>query len=137
MLTTHLSFIERAHKSKNRVLNKKIRVGNHTEPVSKSYDFSHPHQTATDQATMLVSFLLIQKLSLVQNLCQPLLQGCHALFVLRNNWDCTNEVSSAQHTAKIQQKVLWPNLFLYLSPLIAITVHSYIFGIENLLFLLI
>ena len=35
---------------------------------------------------------------------------------------------------KIQQKVLWSNLFLYLSPLIAITVHSYIFDIENLLF---
>ena len=45
------------------------------------------------------------------------------------------KVSTDNHTAKIQQKVLWPNLFLCSSPFIAITLHSYIFGIEILLFL--
>ena len=69
-------------------------------------------------------------LSLLQSLCQPLLQGRRALFVLRNSWYCTNKVSIELHTAKIQQEVLWPNLFLYLSALIAITVHSYIFGLK-------
>jgi len=63
------------------------------------------------------------KLLLVRNLGQPLLQGRRALFILRNNWDCTKKVSTDHHTAKIQQKVLWPNLFLYLSPFIAITKH--------------
>jgi len=80
---------------------------------------------------------LFQKLSLVRNVGKPLLQGRRALFILRNNWDCTNKVSADQHTAKIQQKILWPKLFLYSSPVFAITIHWYIFGIEILLFLLI
>jgi len=50
---------------------------------------------------------------------------------------CIYKVSADHHTAKIQQKVLCPNLFLYSSPFIAITVHRYIFGIEILLFVLI
>ena len=38
--------------------------------------------------------------------------------------DCANKVSTDHHTAKIQQKVLWSNLFLCSSPFIAITLHS-------------
>ena len=34
------------------------------------------------------------------------------------------KVSTDHHTAKIQQKVLWPNLFICTSPFIAITLHS-------------
>jgi len=34
------------------------------------------------------------------------------------------KVSTDNHTAKIQQKVMWPNLFLCSSPFIAITLHS-------------
>ena len=34
------------------------------------------------------------------------------------------KVSTDHHTAKIQQKVMWPNLFLFSLPFIAITLHS-------------
>ena len=53
-----------------------------------------------------------------------LLEGRRALFILRNNWDCANRVSTDHHRAKIQQKVLWSNLFFCSSPFIAITLHS-------------
>ena len=44
----------------------------------------------------------VSKLWLVRNLGRPLLQRRRALFILRNNWDCTNEVSAEHYTAKIQ-----------------------------------
>jgi len=44
----------------------------------------------------------VSKLSLVQNLGRSFLEGCRALFILRNNWDCTNKVSVQHCTAKIQ-----------------------------------
>jgi len=44
----------------------------------------------------------VSKLWLVRNLGRPLLQGRRALFILRNNWDCTNKVSAEHYTAKIQ-----------------------------------
>jgi len=30
----------------------------------------------------------VQKPSLLRNLCRPLSQGCNALLILSNNWDC-------------------------------------------------
>ena len=68
-----------------------------------------------------------------------LLQGRRALFILRNNCDCANKVSTDHHTAKIQQKVLCQTCFSvrHHSLQSHYTVHSYIFGIEILLFLLI
>jgi len=44
----------------------------------------------------------VSKLWLVRNVGRPLLQGRRALFILRNNWDCTNKVSTEHYTAKIQ-----------------------------------
>ena len=44
----------------------------------------------------------VSKLWLVRNLDRPLSQGRCALFILRNNWGCTNKVSAEHYTAKIQ-----------------------------------
>ena len=66
------------------------------------------NSTSTENEEAVVS-----KLWLVRNLGRPLLQGRRALFNLRNNWERTNKESADHHTPKIQQKVLWPNLFLY------------------------
>ena len=66
----------------------------------------------------------VEKPSLLRNLCRPSSQGRNAFLIWSSNWDCVNKVSEEQHTAKIQQKMLWPNLFLYSSPFSAITVHS-------------
>jgi len=44
----------------------------------------------------------VSKLWLVRNLGRPLLQGRRALFILMNNWDCTNKASAKHYTAKIQ-----------------------------------
>ena len=38
----------------------------------------------------------VSKLWLVRNVGRPLLQGRRALFILMNNWDCTDKVS-AEH----------------------------------------
>jgi len=77
------------------------------------------NSTSAENETAVVS-----KAATVRNLGQPLLQGRHALLILRNNWDYSNKESADHHTGKIRQKVLWPNLFLYSSPIIAITLHS-------------
>jgi len=44
----------------------------------------------------------VSKLSLVRNLGRPLLQERRALFILWNNWDCTNKVSAEHYTANSQ-----------------------------------